>query len=283
MSLWFTESEEDAIQYGYKVQNSLFRKKSPFQEIEIYENPIYGRMMVIDGFVMTTEHDEFVYHELISHVPVCLHKNPQRVLVIGGGDGGTVTQLVKHQCIEKIILCEIDQIVVESAKEFLPKISQGLSDSRVDIKIGDGIAYIKELKDELDIVIVDSTDPIGPGEVLFTNDFYKGVAKALRPGGVMVAQTESPWQSQYFLEKIFGNISTAFKHLNPYTASVPTYPRGYWSWTLASQEPISPIDFSTERLDAVESDTKFLDKENFEALFKVPKFFRKKLQRYVKE
>jgi spermidine synthase len=279
MDLWVTEQEADHIRTGWAVSEVLFKGKSEFQSVEVVMTKAYGKMLLLDGLVMITDADEFIYHEMISHIPVCLHPNPKKVVVIGGGDGGTVRELLKHKSIEQIILCEIDELVIETSRRFFPQVAGCLFEDnpRVQVKVGDGIAYMKELKNEVDVILVDSTDPIGPGEGLFTKSFYSDVAKALKPGGLMAAQSESPWFEPEALQRIHNNIAAGFKFKRPYVAPIPTYPRGSWSWTIASQSEIVPQSFDKARFDAVAGSLNYLNQDLMVGAFAVPEFLKKKL------
>lgn len=277
MQLWFTEEENEAVRLGFRIENVVYRGKSEFQSIEIIETAAYGNMLLLDGCVMTTDHDEFVYHESIAHIPICLHQDPKHVLVIGGGDGGTIRELLRHDCVEKAVLCEIDGLVVDVCKKYFPKIAGKLDDPRCEVRIGDGVGYVKEHENAFDIIIIDSTDPVGPGEGLFTGEFYKSVARALKPGGVMVAQSESPWYPKEFLTRIQKNIRSGFSHSAPYVGSIPTYPRGLWSWTMASEQPIKPAQFNRERFGKVAGEMQYLTPERAVGAFDLPPFFAAKL------
>lgn len=278
MDAWFQE-EENGIRYSYKITDVLYRKQSPFQLVEVVETEAYGRTLLIDGLVMVTDVDEFVYHELIAHIPALLHKNPKNAVVIGGGDGGTVRELLKHPSIEKITLCEIDEVVVNASKEFFPKIAGELGNKRVDVNIGDGLKYMAEHEpNSLDIVIVDSTDPVSCGEPLFSKAFYQSVARALKDDGIMVCQSESPWYKKEMLLKIHNNIRGGFDHLKPYIASIPTYPRGLWSFTLASKQPVSLDSFDIARFNEFKDSLNYLEEGVLKAVFQIPKFFRNKLE-----
>lgn len=277
MVQWFTEQEQELARYGYSFDKELFNDTSPFQKVQVIETRAYGRMLIIDGCIMLTDADEFVYHEMIAHVPVCYHKDPKTVIVIGGGDGGTVRELLRHPTIEKIILCEIDEMVVNASKQFFPAVAGCLDDPRVEVRIGDGIAYMKELESFADIILVDSTDPFGPGEGLFSKEFYRSVNRALKPGGIMAAQSESPWASPESLQRIYNNIAGGFSHIMPYTAPIPTYPRGYWSWTMAADRQVLEEGFQSERFSLVADTCKFLTEEYANTTFVLPRFYREKL------
>lgn len=275
MPLFFKENSDPSLQF--EVDDVIFSKSTEFQELKIFETKALGRVMVLDDCVMISQKDEFVYHEMISHIPVGFHNSPKTVVVIGGGDGGTVRELVKYSEIEKIILCEIDGDVVEASKRFFPEVACGLDDPRVEIRIGDGIEYVRGLDQFADIILIDSTDPVGPGEGLFTSQFYLSVKKALKKGGVMAAQSESPWLQKEFLCKIQRNISAGFDFVQPYVGSIPTYPMGLWSWTLASQHELNANQFNYPRFQKLESDLKYLTRGQISTIFDVPPFFRNKI------
>ena len=277
MSLWYTEEEAGRVRVGFAVNETLYKTQSEFQSIEVVDTVAYGRLLLLDGMVMITDRDEFVYHEMISHVPVCLHKDPRSAIVIGGGDGGTVRELLKHKSIERIVLCEIDGTVVETCRRFFPEVASGLDDPRVTVQIGDGVEFIKTVRNEADIVLVDSTDPVRHGEGLFSPTFYRDVATALAPDGIMVAQSESPWLPGEFIGRIFRNIGSAFTNIYPYVGSVPTYPRGFWSWTLASAKSIDTSAFDAGRFQDVAPTLKYLTAAGIPAAFAVPKFFSEKI------
>jgi spermidine synthase len=280
MDIWVTEQESDLVRTGWSVTEVLFSQQSEFQTVEVVETKAYGTMLLLDGLVMITDVDEFVYHEMISHIPVCHHRHPKRVVVIGGGDGGTVRELLKHPEIEEIILCEIDGLVIDASRRFFPQVAGCLFEGnpRVKVRVGDGVAFMKELKGEIDVILIDSTDPIGPGEGLFSREFYSDVAKALKPGGVMAAQSESPWFTKEALGRIHRNIAGGFKHQKSYIATIPTYPRGSWSWTMASQEPIVPAKFDVARFSRVEPGLQYLSHDLMTGAFALPKFYKNKIE-----
>lgn len=281
MKLWFQEEDDHALRFSYLATDVLYRGQSEFQKVDVIETEEYGRMLLIDGLVMITERDEFVYHELIAHVPALKHPNPKHVVVIGGGDGGTIRELLKHPQIEKITLCEIDALVVEASRQYFPQVASGFDDPRVELMIGDGVQFMADhAPNELDLVIVDSTDPIGPGEGLFSQKFYQSVAQALRSDGLMVCQSESPWYSREKLIRIHRNVAGGFAYRRAYIGAVPTYPRGLWSWTMAAKQPIDPNQFDEKRLDKLMQLTprlKYLNAEVMAAVFALPNFFQEKI------
>jgi spermidine synthase len=189
LELWYTEFQTPGVGITCKTTKTYHVEKTEFQDMALIETEQFGRMLVLDGTVQTTIEDEFVYHEMITHIPLFTHKNPKRVLVIGGGDGGAIREILKHPSIEKAVLCEIDGRVVEVCKEYLPEISCALGDKRADVQIADGIRYVQEHKNEFDIILVDSTDPVGPAVGLFAVDFYRAIHESLKEDGIFVAQT----------------------------------------------------------------------------------------------
>jgi spermidine synthase len=243
-SIWFTERDNNiALSLRHKG-DVLYQKQSKYQKIEVIDTIAYGKTLILDGMIMTTEKDEYVYHEMITHVPLFCHQKPENMLIIGGGDGGTARELLKHQSIKSIDIVEIDQNVIDACKQFLPNISSSFSNPKVNTIIDDGLKFINNCPDGIyDIIIVDSTDPVGPAEGLFTEEFYKAVFRCLKTPGIMVTQSESP----RFNEDVFKEIQTCYQkifgyeNVHPYLAYIPTYPSGMWSFSLCSKQNIHPI------------------------------------------
>jgi len=258
-----------------KAGKVLFSKQSDFQKVEIFETESeLGRVLTLDDLMMTTEGDEFHYHEMIAHVPMMNHKCPKSVLVIGGGDGGTVREVLKHKTVEKVVLCEIDGMVIDACKEFLPTISCGLSDPRVEIRVEDAIEFIKNKKNEYDIVLIDSTDPMGPGEGLFTEEFYTNVKNSLKDDGIVAAQSESPVVNKQEIKKMYDLLKKVFPICSTYTSNIPTYPGGYWAWAFCSvdTEPLSYID--EERCKEITKTCKIYNKDYHMARFALPNYLK---------
>ncbi len=278
MSDWIYEDEGGQLRYGYAIKAELAHVKSDFQDIKVVDSLAYGKILLIDDVVMITAQDEFVYREMITHVPLCNHASPRDVLVIGGGDGGVVREVVRYSEINTVTLCEIDGAVIEVCRQHFPELTGGLQDKRVKIEIADGLKFLADsAPDRYDVVIVDATDPIGPGRCLYTPEFYRSVARALRDGGVMAAHTESPWGQSEMLCRIDGNIKTAFEHVRPYLGTVPTYPRGLWSWTLAANRALDPASFVQARFQAVAPPLRYLTAELMVSAFHLPRFYAQKL------
>lgn len=221
---------------GCRVLEILHTEKTPYQELAVINTAQFGRMLTLDNVIQTNITDEFVYHEMIAHVGLNTLPNPKRVLVIGGGDGGSIREVIKHKSVEKATLVEIDGKVVEAAKKYLPEISCALDDPRVEVLIADGIKHVKENKNTYDMIIVDSTDPIGPAVGLFSLDFYTDVRDALTEDGLFVAQTESPFFNRDLIPRVFKDISSIFPVARLFLANVPTYPGGLWTFTMGSKK-----------------------------------------------
>lgn len=248
MDLWFSEKHTPNVKFSIKVNRQLYSGQSDYQRIDIFESEEFGRFLTLDGYMMLTEKDEFIYHEMIVHVPMAVHPNPKKVLVIGAGDGGVVRELTRYKSIEHIDLVEIDKQVMEVCKEYLPQTYCSMDDERVHIHIQDGLKYIRKCENEYDIIIVDSTDPFGPGEGLFTKEFFGNCYHALKEDGIMVNQHESPFYPEDLaaMQKIHKKIVKTFPISRVYQAHIPTYPSGHWLFGFASKKyhPIKDLNKS---------------------------------------
>ncbi len=238
LQLWYTEEHTKDVRFSIKVKEHLFSAQSDFQQIDIFDSEEFGRFLTIDGLMMLTEKDEFIYHETIAHTPMAVHPNTKKVLVIGAGDGGVIRELTRYEIIEKIDLVEIDELVIKASKQYLPQTAQKFNDPRVKIYIQDGLKFVRSKVDEYDLIIVDSTDPIGPGEGLFTREFYGNCFNALKEDGIMVNQHESPFYKHTTLamQRAHKRIKESFPIAMVYQAHIPTYPSGYWLFGFASKK-----------------------------------------------
>ncbi len=236
MNCWFTELQTDNMKLSCRVKKILCEEKTPFQHLAVYDTDQFGRMLALDDVIQTTVKDEFVYHEMITHVGLNTHPNPRRVLVVGGGDGGSIREILKHPSVEQATLVEIDERVIAAAREYLPEISCALDDPRVRIIVDDGIKHVRENRNTYDMIIVDSTDPVGPAEGLFGKAFYQDVHDALTEDGLFVAQTESPFFNQDIISRVFKDVQSIFPIARLFLACVPTYPGGLWSFTMGSKK-----------------------------------------------
>jgi spermidine synthase len=243
-NIWFTERDNNIALSLRHTGDIVYSVQSPYQKVEILDTIAYGKTLIIDGMIMTTEKDEHVYHEMITHIPLLTHPNPKKVLIIGGGDGGTAREVLKHKTVEYIDLVEIDQTVIDACKQHLPTIASSLDNPKVHLHIEDGIQFINTCPEaSYDIIIVDSTDPVGPAEGLFKPEFYQNVYTCLKPHGLMITQSESPT----FNTKVFQEVYSCYREIYGYDnvfcylAYIPTYPSGMWSFSYCSKDTIHPI------------------------------------------
>ena len=280
MELWFTEKHTANVYFSIKVDRQLYSGKSEFQRIVVFESKEFGRFLTLDGYIMLTEKDEFIYHEMITHVPMCVHPSAKRVLVIGGGDGGTVRELLRYPTIEHIDLVEIDELVVEVCRKYLPQTAGGLGDERVHPHFEDGLKFIRHCEDEYDLIIVDSTDPFGPGEGLFTKEFYGNCYKALKADGIMVNQHESPFypDDAYAMQRAHKRIVESFPISKVYQAHIPTYPSGHWLFGFASKKyhPVRQVDWT--RWNALGLATRYYNTQLHAGAFALPNYVEELLK-----
>ncbi|MBM7645405.1 spermidine synthase [Scopulibacillus daqui] len=269
MELWFTEKQTDKFGITAKIKRTLHTEQTPFQKLDMIETEEFGNMLTLDGMVMTTEKDEFVYHEMVAHVPLFTHPNPKHVLVVGGGDGGVLREIVKHPEVEKATLVEIDGKVIEYSKKYLPSIASAFDHEKVEVKVDDGFMHIAESRDAYDVIMVDSTEPVGPAVKLFEKGFYEGISKALKEDGLFIAQTDNPWFKADLITKVFKDVKEIFPITRLYTANVPTYPSGLWTFTIGSKK-YDPLKVREDRFHDIE--TKYYTKELHKAAFVLPKF-----------
>jgi spermidine synthase len=267
--LWFTEKQTDNYGITMKINKTLHTEKTEFQDLEMVETAEWGNMLLLDGMVMTTEKDEFVYHEMVAHVPLFTHPNPEKVLVVGGGDGGVIREILKHPSVKKAVLVDIDGKVIEYSKKFLPTIAGELENERVEVQVDDGFMHIAQSENEYDVIMVDSTEPVGPAVNLFTKGFYAGISKALKEDGIFVAQTDNPWFKADLIQTVQKDVKEIFPITRLYIANVPTYPSGMWTFTLGSKKH-DPLEVSEDRFHDIE--TKYYTKELHKAAFVLPKF-----------
>ena len=268
---WITEEQTPHLHLSTEVDKVMYSGQSDFQKIEVAHSLQYGNMLVLDGVFQTSEKEEFVYHEMMAHVPLFLHPNPKRVLIIGGGDGGVARECVRHPEVESVTMVEIDGKVVELAKEFLPTISQAMRENnpKLTVTIGDGLAHVRDEEDYYDVIIVDCSDPIGPGEGLFQEPFYKDVYKALKEDGLFVQQTESPFLHQSLIHDVFEVVDRNFPMTRLYTAFIPLYPAGMHCFTMGSKK-YDPLNWTPNRLKTFK--TKYYNEDIQKAAFALPNF-----------
>lgn len=237
MSEWFTETLHPWLNQGLRMDRVLYREKTEHQDLIIFENEKFGRVLTLDGVVQTTQGDEFVYHEMLTHVPLFAHGDARRVLIVGGGDGGMAREVLKHPEVEHVTMVEIDRAVVDMSAEHLPTLNAGaFEDSRFHLVITDGAAYVAETEDRFDVIIVDSTDPIGPGEVLFTAEFYANCKRCLTEGGIVVTQNGVPALQGSEVTNSWHRLGQSFADVWFFVAPVPTYQGGFMAFGWATDD-----------------------------------------------
>ena len=275
---WFREGLYDYWQQSFLISKELFRSSGDLQDIALFETPGFGRVLTLDGVIQLTTGDEFIYHEMLAHVPVYAHGAVQSVCVVGGGDGGMLRELLKHRSITRAVLVEIDGQVVEFCRQHLPTVSAGaFDDPRTQIVIADGVQYMHHTQDKFDLIVIDSTDPSGPGEVLFTESFYQDCAKALNPGGILVNQNGVPFLQAEEIPDTFNRRRPYFADVGFYLAAVPTYVGGFMALGWASFDPkhrtTSPQTIAA-RFAAAPVATRYYTPELHHAAFCLPAYIR---------
>lgn len=274
MELWFTEKHTNNVNFSIKVDRQLYAGKSEFQRIDIFDSPEFGRFLTLDGYMMLTEKDEFIYHEMIVHVPMAVHPAAKKILVIGGGDGGSCRELLRYATVESIDLVEIDELVVEVCKKYLPQTAGCFTDTRVRFHFEDGLKFIRHCEDLYDLIIVDSTDPFGPGEGLFTKEFYGNCYKALKQDGIMVNQHESPFYAEdaYAMQRAHKRIVESFPISRVYQAHIPTYPSGHWLFGFASKKYHPVKDMNAVKWNALGLKTRYYNTQLHAGSFALPNY-----------
>ena len=274
LDLWYTEEHSKEAKFSIKVLRQLYSVQSPFQKIDILESEEFGRFFTLDGYMMVTEKDEFIYHEMIVHVAMATNLNIKRVLVIGAGDGGTVRELTRYPFIEHIDMVEIDKMVVDVCKEFLPQTACKLNDPRVHLYFEDGLRYIRSKENEYDLIIVDSTDPFGPGEGLFTKEFYGNCFKALTEDGILVNQHENAYYTSFAqsMRRAHCRIVNLFPICKVYQAHIPTYPSGHWLFGFASKKYDPVADLKADAWNQLGIYTRYYNTDLHRGCFALPTY-----------
>ena len=236
---WFIEKDPfSPIQYRYSDTRLIFSTRSEVQEIQVLESDFFGRMLVLDGVVQLTERDEFLYHEMLVHVPMHSHPGPKSVLIVGGGDGGALREVLKHPTVTQITLVEMDPEVIEASREFFPKLAAGFTSPLVTVRHGDGAAFLREEHRQFDIILVDSTDPVGPAKGLSSREFFQSASRALSDGGVFSMQTESLHFHIEYVNQTQRSLKASFGAVDLYGAPIATYAGNWWTFALASNAPV---------------------------------------------
>ncbi len=280
MDLWYTENHTDDVKLSLRVEKQLASVQSEFQRIDVFQSVEFGRILTLDGYLMVTEKDEYIYHEMIIHVPMATNPNIKKVLVVGAGDGGAVRELARYKTVEKIDMVEIDKAVVDVCKEYLPQTACSLDDERVTIYYEDGLRFVRNKVDEYDLIIVDSTDPFGVGEGLFTKEFYGNCYKALSEDGILVNQNESTFYTSYSnsMKRAHSRIKAFFPTALVYQAHIPTYPSGHWLFGFASKKYDPRTDLHDEWWNSLGIKTKYYNTVLHKGCFAIPNNVRDELR-----
>jgi spermidine synthase len=275
------DDPNDPWQQTFVMEKKLFEGKSPFQDILIFEHEEFGKMLVLNGLVQTTENDEYVYHEMLNHVPLLAHKNPKKVLVIGGGDGGSLREILRHNTVQKIVMVDIDGMVVDVCRKYIPSISNGAFENpRVELHIQDGIEYVRNCRETFDVIICDTTDPVGPGKVLFTKEFYANCKKLLNKDGILTTQNGMPLYMQDVLTDGQKALSESFKNVRFYIACVPTYLGGFMAFGFATDDDTAlqrSLKELQDRRNTLSGPMRYYNSELHQAAFVLPEFIREQL------
>ncbi len=276
MGLWY-EEQFKGTRLSLAVTRTLYSGQSKFQKVDVFETVEYGRALAIDGVFMTSEGDEFIYHEMLVHPAMLTHPDPKRVLVIGGGDGGTVREVLRHEGVQACVMIEIDELVVQASREHLPTIGTAWDDPRLDVRFADGIDYVKNSTEpKYDVILLDGTDPIGPGEVLFGAEFFQGCKRMLAEGGVFAMQSETPMLLADVFFETQRKLRSLWKNVHPYFGPVPLYASGIWSWTHCSDR----VDFRAideTRAATLSEGCRYYNPEIHQAAFALPNYVRRRL------
>ncbi len=279
MDLWYSEKHTPSVKFSIQVDKQLYSGTSQFQRIDVFQSKEFGRFLTLDGFMMLTEKDEFIYHEMITHVPMAVHPSVKQVLVIGAGDGGVVRELTRYQSIEQIDMVEIDEQVVRVCKEYLPQTACSFEDERVHVFYEDGLKFIRKCENSYDLIIVDSTDPFGPGEGLFTKEFYGNCYHALKEDGIMVNQHESPFYEDdaIAMQRAHKRIVESFRISRVYQAHIPTYPSGHWLFGFASKKYHPVADLHAKQWNELGLKTRYYNTNLHKGAFALPNYVEEML------
>ena len=276
---WADEVYQGVVRTGFALKKKLFKGKSPFQTVEVVETTGHGRLLLIDGMTMVSERDEFVYHEMIAHPALFLHPKPKRVLVIGGGDGGTVREVLRHRSVELCVLVEIDGLVVEASKKWIPQTAAALSDRRARVFIADGVKFVADTNEKFDVVIVDSTEPFGPAKELFGPAFYKDVKRILTKDGIVASQAGSPFYEIDTIKNLFKITKPIFPVVEVSLFNNLTYPGGLWAFTFATKGLHPLRDFDAARVKRSGLKLRWYNADIHRACFALPNFLKKAIGR----
>ncbi|UWG97792.1 polyamine aminopropyltransferase [Dehalobacter sp. DCM] len=274
MELWYTEQHTENVRFSIRVDEQLYTGQSEFQKIDVFRSKEFGNFLTLDGLMMLTEKDEFIYHDMMVHVPMATNLGVKNVLVIGAGDGGSVRELTRYTTIENIDMVEIDKLVVDVCRQYLPTTAGKLDDPRVHLYFEDGLRFVRSKENLYDLIIVDSTDPFGPGEGLFTKEFYGNCFKALKHDGILVNQHENPYYDTYAqaMQRAHLRIRESFPICRVYQAHIPTYPSGHWLFGFASKKYDPVADIHEAGWNSLGLKTKYYNTQIHKGSFALPSY-----------
>ena len=281
MDLWIEECHRAYYSTRFRCKKVLFSGQSRYQYIDVVETVGHGKMLLNDGIVMFSEKDEFVYHEMMAHVPLFTHPHPKKILIIGGGDGGVAREVLRHKSVTQCTLVEIDKMVTHVAKKYFPKIASSFKNPNLKLKIQDGVQFVKNSKQKFDIVLVDSTDPFGPAKALFSKAFYKNVFQILSKEGILVVQAESPFFEIETQKYILQSLKTSFPFVSLYNYNNTVYPGGLWSFAFASKKYHPLKDFKPNNKKIKQMKLSYYNSDIHKAAFAQPEFVKTLLRNFL--
>jgi len=276
--VWYSELHNGLSGFTVKVERIVESTKSEFQRIDVLDTKDFGKMLALYGSLMVCDNDNNAYNEMLAHVPLFVHPSPKKVLIIGGGDCGTLTEVVRHPEVKSCLMCEIDKMVVETAKKHFLYLSKGLDDPRAKVVFQDGQDFIRATTDRFDVILLDLSDPVGPAADLFQKTFHQQVFEHLNDDGIMVAQSESPFYNRETVSTIFRNLRDIFPIVKMYTCFMPIYPSGIWSFAFCSKKYDPLTDFDEKRYALLHLTTRYYNAETHSGSFMLPQFIKKLLE-----
>jgi spermidine synthase len=269
---WFTELNDDRTGLTLKISKVLESTESEFQRIDVIENDDFGKLLVLYGSLMVADNDNNAYNEMLAHVPMFSHPNPEEVLIVGGGDCGTLTEVLRHPSVKRCTMCELDKQVVEVSRRHFPYLARGLDDPRANLVFNDGKVFVQSTDETFDIILLDLSDPVGPAKDLFQKPFHSQVYDRLSDSGIMVAQSESPYFNKEVVAAMYANLRSIFPIVRMYTCFMPIYPSGFWSFAFCSKTYDPLDDFDKARWQALKLQTRYYNAETHRASFALPQF-----------
>lgn len=282
LDLWYSEKLSEGAKFSMLVDEHIYSEQTPFQKIDFFKTKTFGKFFTLDGLIMLTEKDEFIYHEMITAVPMAVNPNIKKVLIIGGGDGGTAREILRYNTIEKVDMVEIDERVVRLCQKYLPSTACKLdNDDRLKLYFEDGLAFVRDAKEgSYDLILVDSTDPIGPGEGLFTHEFYKNCYRVLSEDGILINQHESPYYDEYRREmkRSHSKIKNNFPIAKVYQFHMPTYASGHWLFGFASKKYDPVADLKADEWNCFGIKTKYYNTDLHIGAFALPNYVKEELE-----